>query len=295
MPGCCRACLSSKGRSIVICVTSSDLGIFLKARRGQVQPAEAGIRSHNLRRVPGLRREEVALLAGVSVDYYSRLEQGREKNPSPSVLNALAGALNLDTELRAHVFRLAGLAPMPRNPVSETVEDSLLELLASWSHTPALVINQPLDILACNALAAALYSGFSSIDNLVRMTFLDPFGQEFFTDWERAAEACVANLRLALGHSGTHERVREIVTEAHAGSVEFRTLWNRHNVRGKTHESKAFRHPEVGDLLLTYNAFDVRSSPGHQLIVYQAPAGTPMADKLQLLGSLAVSPARRSG
>lgn len=271
------------------CMGTSDLGIFLKARRGQVQPAEAGIRSHNVRRVPGLRREEVAMLAGVSVDYYSRLEQGRERNPSPSVLNALAGALNLDTDLRAHVFRLAGLAPMSRKQESETVEESLLELVGSWSHTPAVIINQSLDVLAFNDLAAALYGGFSSIDNLARMTFLDPFGREFFTDWERATEACVANLRLALGHSGSQERGREIVADVHDASSEFRALWDRHNVRGKTHESKAFRHPAVGDLLLTYNAFDVRSSPGLQLIVYQAPAGTPSADKLQLLGSLAAS------
>lgn len=229
------------------------------------------------------------MLAGVSVDYYSRLEQGRERNPSPSVLNALAGALNLDTDLRAHVFRLAGLAPMPWKADSDTVEDSLLELLESWSHTPALIITQSLDILACNGLAAALYSGFRASDNLVRMTFLDPSGRGFFTDWERAAETCVANLRLALGYSGMQDRAREIVAEAYEASPEFRALWNRHSVRGKTHESKAFRHPAVGDLLLTYNAFDVRSSPGLQLIVYQAPAGTPSADKLQLLGSLAAS------
>lgn len=229
------------------------------------------------------------MLAGVSVDYYARLEQGREKRPSPSVLNALAGALNLDTDLRVHIFRLAGLAPTPRIPASKTVDDSVLKLLDSWPHTPALVISETLDILACNDLAAALYSGFNTIDNLVMMTFLDPFGREFFIDWERAAETCVANLRLALGHPASHDRVREIVAEVHSVSAEFRTLWNKHDVRGKTHSTKAFRHPAVGDLLLTYNAFDVRSSPGHQLIVYQAPSGTPSADKLRLMGSLAAS------
>ena len=270
-------------------MSTNALGVFLKARRGQVQPEEAGIRTNNVRRVPGLRREEVAMLAGVSVDYYSRLEQGREKHPSPSVLNALSGALNLDTDLRVHIFRLAGLAPTPRTPVSKTVDDSLLKLLDSWPHTPALIISEPLDILARNDLATALYSGFSAVDNLVTMTFLDPFGREFFADWERAAETCVANLRLALSHPASHNRVREIVAEVHPVSAEFRTLWSRHNVRGKTHDAKAFRHPAVGDLLLTYNAFDVRSSPGQQLIVYQAPAGTPSADKLQLLGSLAAS------
>ncbi len=148
------------------------------------------------------------MLAGVSVDYYTRLEQGRERNPSPAVLNALAGALALDTDLREHLFRLAGLAPTPPTPVRKTVDDSLRELLSSWSHTPALIIDRRLDVLAYNELAGALYSGFERIDNLVRMTFLDPFGRRFFTDWERATTSCVANLRLALGHTGSVDDVR---------------------------------------------------------------------------------------
>ncbi|WP_413768215.1 helix-turn-helix transcriptional regulator [Rhodococcus pyridinivorans] len=270
-------------------MSSTELGTFLKARRGHVQPSDVGIRAQSGRRVSGLRREEVAMLAGVSVDYYTRLEQGRERNPSPAVLNALAGALDLDTDLREHLFRLAGLTPMPRTPVRETVDESLRHLLASWSHTPALIINRQLDVLAYNALAGALYNGFERIDNLARMTFLDPFGHRFFTDWERATTSCVANLRLALGHPGSADAVRALVLQAHAASAEFRDLWNRHNVRGKTHEAKAFRHPDVGDLVLEYNAFDVRSAPGHQLIVYQAPFGSSSADKLQLLGSLAVT------
>ncbi|CEA09425.1 Helix-turn-helix [Arthrobacter saudimassiliensis] len=270
-------------------MSSSDLGVFLKARRGNVQPADVGIRAQRGRRVAGLRREEVAMLAGVSVDYYARLEQGREKNPSPSVLNALAGALNLDADLREHVFRLAGLAPTPWQPADDAVDESLLELLAAWPHTPALIINRQLDILARNDLAAALYSGFARMDNLVRMTFIDPFGRSFFTDWQRAGETCVANLRLALGHAGAQEAVQALVAEAHAASAEFRVLWSRHDVRGKTAEAKAFRHPALGDLLLDYNAFDVRSAPGQQLVVYQAPAGSPSAEKLQLLGSLAAS------
>ncbi|WP_420880438.1 helix-turn-helix transcriptional regulator [Rhodococcus sp. (in: high G+C Gram-positive bacteria)] len=270
-------------------MSSTELGTFLKARRGHVQPSTVGIKAQPGRRVSGLRREEVAMLAGVSVDYYTRLEQGRERNPSPGVLNALAGALDLDADLREHLFRLAGLAPAPRTPMRETVDDSLRQLLTSWSHTPALIINRQLDVLAYNDLAGALYNGFERIDNLARMTFLDPFGRRFFTDWERATTACVANLRLALGHIGSADDVRALILEAHAASTEFRDLWNRHDVRGKTHEAKAFRHPDVGDLLLEYNAFDVRSAPGHQLIVYQALPGSPSADKLQLLGALAAT------
>lgn len=268
---------------------SSELGPFLKARRGHVQPSDVGLRAQSGRRVSGLRREEVAMLAGVSVDYYTRLEQGRERNPSPGVLNALAGALDLDADLREHLFRVAGLAPTPRTPVKEVVDESLRHLLDSWPNTPALIINRRLDVLAYNDLAGALYSGFDRIDNIARMVFLDPFGRSFFTDWERATASSVANLRLALGHTGSADEVRALVIEAHGASALFRELWDRHDVRGKTHEAKEFRHPDVGDLLLEYNAFDVRSAPGHQLIVYQAPAGSPSADKLRLLGSLAAT------
>lgn len=270
-------------------MSSAELGTFLKARRGHVQPADVGIPARSGRRVSGLRREEVAMLAGVSVDYYTRLEQSRERNPSPAVLNALTGALDMDADLREHLFRLAGLAPTPRTPVRETVDESLRQLLASWAHTPALVINRQLDILAYNDLAGALYNGFERIDNMARMVFLDPFGRRFFTDRERATTSCVANLRLALGHAGSADAVRALVIEAHAASAEFRDLWSRHDVRGKTHEAKEFRHPSVGEVSLEYTAFDVRSSPGHQLIVYQAAPGSPSADKLRLLGSLAAT------
>jgi transcriptional regulator with XRE-family HTH domain len=271
-------------------MTSTELGDFLKARRAQLRPPDVGLPAHDRRRVPGLRREEVALLAGVSVDYFTRLEQGREKNPSPAVLNALVRALHLDADGSEHVFRLAGLAPVPTaDGGPERIDDSLLELLAAWPQTPAIIVNRQLDVLARNDLADALYSDFENADNLVRMTFVDPAGRGFFTDWARACETCVANLRLALGHAGTHERVLSLVREAHAASEEFRRLWDRHDVRGKTHEAKAFHHGEVGDLLLEYNAFDVRSAPGQQLVVYRAPVGTPSADKLQLLGSLAAT------
>ncbi|MFD0485562.1 helix-turn-helix domain-containing protein [Kineococcus sp. GCM10028916] len=270
-------------------MSSTDLGAFLKARRGHVQPGDVGIKTLSGRRVTGLRREEVAMLAGVSVDYYTRLEQGRERNPSPVVLNAIAGALDLDADLREHVFRLADLVPVIRNTVRDAVDESLEELLAAWSHTPAIVINRQLDILASNELADALYSGFTETSNIALMTFLDPAGRDFFTDWDRASETCVANVRLALGYAHTHERVQELVATLHEASAEFRRLWARHDVRGKTHEAKFFRHPEVGDLELDYNAFDVRSAPGQQLIVYRAAVGTPSADKLCLLESLAAT------
>ena len=270
-------------------MTSTDLGVFLKARRGSIQPPQAGLADLPGRRVPGLRREEVAMLAGVSVDYYTRLEQGRERNPSPAVLNALSGALNLDTDLREHLFRLADLAPAIYQAERDDVDPALQTLLSAWAHTPAIIINRQLDILASNELADALYSGFRRTDNIAVMTFVDPAGRDFFTERQRATEACVANLRLALGHPGVFERVQRLVALLHGESAEFRVLWNRHDVRGKTRDTKAFHHPNVGALELDYNAFDVRSAPGQQLVVYQAAAGTPSADKLRLLGSLAAT------
>jgi transcriptional regulator with XRE-family HTH domain len=267
-------------------VSTSDLGPFLRSRRGHVQPDDVGLAGHTTRRVPGLRREEVAMLAGVSVDCYARLEQGRERHPSPSVLNAIAGALCLDRDQREHLFRLADLAPTALAPRTEAPPRSLLDLLEAWPHTPAAIINRQLDVLAHNALAGALCSDFERVDNLARMTFLDPVSAHFYARWDQAAESCVANLRLAQGRVGSADAVRRLVVELSATSAAFRHLWAQHDVRGKTHDAKALRHHDVGELLLEDHAFDIKGFPGHQLIVYQAAPGSPSAEKLQLLGTL---------
>ena len=264
------------------------LGTFLAARRALLTPGDVGIAFTGTRRVAGLRREEVAVLAGVSVDYYTRIEQGRERNPSAAVLDALARALDLGPDAREHLFRLADVSPggVP-TPARPHVEQSLRDLLEAWPDTPAIIIDRRLDLLARNALADAFYADFAHPDNLVRMTFLDPAGGTFFTDWQRAAEACVANLRLALGHDPHDRRALALVDEVGAASPEFRRLWERNDVRGKTHEAKTFRHGAVGAMTLSYHAFDVRGAAGQQLIVYRAEPQSRSAEALRLLGTLA--------
>ena len=230
------------------------------------------------------------MLAGVSVDYLARLEQGRETNPSATMLNALGRALRLDADAAAHLFRLAGLAPRSRQPAPTTVDQSLTELMEAWSSTPALVIDSQLNILATNRMSRALYSDFERCDNFVRMMFVDPMGPQFFLDWERATESCVANLRLALGMNPTDDRILTLIAQAHEVNAHFRYLWNLHGVRGKTQEVKRFHHSDLGEITLTYRAFDVRGVADLQLITYHAGDGSADADKLHLLGALAVTP-----
>ncbi|MEU3340610.1 helix-turn-helix transcriptional regulator [Streptomyces sp. NPDC006668] len=268
------------------------LGGFLRARRARLRPEDVGIPFSGRRRVPGLRREEVATLAGVSTDYYTRLEQGRERHPSQQILEAVARALQLDEEAVAHLYRVAGPTTRRtrRAPRVERVAPHLQQLLDTWSDTPALVLGPALDILARNRLAGALYAGFTHSDNLLRMTFLDPAARHFYREWDRAAESTVATLRRAAGIDPEDPRLSQLVGELSMKSADFRVLWARHDVRGKTREAKLFHHAQVGDLELHYESFTVNSAPAQQLVVYQAEPGTASADTLALLGSLSASP-----
>lgn len=268
----------------------TDLGVFLRSRRAQVDPRTVGLPYAGVRRVPGLRREEVAVLAGVSSDYYAKLEQGREDHPSAQILESLARTFDLSEDERRHLYGLAGL--VPRRAIGTdpaTIDPQLLRLMDAWSATPAMILSATLDVLARNQLARALYAGFTLDDNLLRMTFLDPEGRRFYQDWDRAAEAAVANLRAASANERNDAHVRSLVAELTTGDPAFGRLWEQQTVRGKTREPKSFHHADVGPLTLTYQAFDVRSAPGLQLVVYDAEPGSRSADALLLLGSLAAS------
>ncbi|MFD0312806.1 helix-turn-helix transcriptional regulator [Streptomyces flavalbus] len=250
----------------------TPLGEFLRARREALKPHDVGLPEHGRRRVPGLRREEVALLAGVSSDYYVRLEQGRENSPSPQVVEAVARALKLDEEATDHLNRLCLAASQrPRQWEGRgQVGRQLLDLMDGWAHTPAFVLGPALDVLAANSLAIALHSGFYRFDNLARMVFVDPAGREFYQEWERAAHSCVAEMRAAYGYDPQSERIASVVGELRAASAEFADMWKMHEVKSKSQEGKHLRHPTVGDLHIRFSAFTVNGAPHQQLVVYQA-------------------------
>lgn len=268
----------------------SELGAYLSARRAQLKPAEVNLPSTGHRRVPGLRREEVAQLVGVSVDYYIRLEQGRERTPSAQVVDALAAALRLGEDGRQHLFRLAGLGPRARPAVvTDRVDPSLLELVAAWPDNPAIVYNRAYDVLASNPIADALFHDWAHSRNLLHVVFTDPDARTFYRDWDDVARNSVAGFRLNYGTAPYDPRIRQVLTGLLADSPEFTRLWTSHDARGKALDRKRFVHHDVGPLTLTMQTFDVRFSPGQELVVYHAEAGSPSSEALTLLGTLAAT------
>jgi transcriptional regulator with XRE-family HTH domain len=276
--------------------TTSDnrLGEFLRARREQVQPGDHGMPAPLDRRTPGLRREDVAALAGVSTGYYVRLEQGRERNPSPRTIDALAEALRLDVDARAHLHGLVRPAPARRRRCADDrVAAGLVALIDSWHETPAVIMNRWTDVLATNPLARGLYSWMHDAGerNLVRAVFLHPAARDFYPDWERAAASVVADLRLRADGDLDDPRLTALVGELSLKSPEFVRLWSRHDVRRKRGQAKTVRHPVVGELELDVQPLTVDGPPGHQLMVYRAEPGSRSAEALALLGSLVAAPA----
>ncbi|WP_305787915.1 helix-turn-helix transcriptional regulator [Symbioplanes lichenis] len=267
-------------------MTENNLGEFLRARRSLLGPGDVGLPSYGPRRVAGLRREEVAALAGMNSDYYARLEQGRERSPSGQVLEAMANALRLDTPARDHLYRLAGAVPGTRQAPRETISEQLRFLLDGYASVPAFVLNPAKDVMAVNALAGALFSPFRAVDNLARMTFADPAARHFFADWDRFAESIVAGLRHAAGVDPDYHRLREVVGALEEESGTFAALWSAQTVYGKSLDPIELVHPDVGPLSLMSQSFDVRGATGQLLVIYQPEPGGPSARALTLLGTL---------
>lgn len=260
-----------------------SIGQYLCSLQSRLMPESLSLPNAGARRVPGLRREEVAVLAGVSVDYYTRLEQGREKNPSVQIVEALCRGLDLSGAERDHLFRLAGYQP-PELVVPNAVRPELARLLEQWPHQVAFVLTGTLDVLAPNALARALFADFTHQDNLARMVYLDTAARTFYTEWERAAESVVATLR----HNTTRTPASimdPFIRGLSAASAEFGRLWDEQLVRSKTHAVKRFRHRQIGELSLEYQAFDIPGATGWQIVIYDAEPGTASAEAVALLGT----------
>ncbi|MCC2031486.1 helix-turn-helix transcriptional regulator [Microbacterium allomyrinae] len=270
---------------------------FLTSRRARLTPDRAGLPAYGgNRRVAGLRREEVAMLSGMSVDYYTRLERGNLAGASDAVLDALARALQLDEAETAHLFDLARAAntgPVPRRAPrrTTTLRPSIQRLLDAITEAPAIVRTDHFDFIAANRLGRALYAPLfaSASPNSARFVFLDPASQEFYPDWDRVSREMVAAMRGEAGRHPFDRRLTDLVGELSTRSERFRTLWATHNVRYHRTGDKRIHHPVVGDLELVYEAFDLPADPGLSMSTYTAEPGTASADALKVLASWAAT------
>ncbi|MCU1656777.1 MAG: transcriptional regulator [Pseudonocardiales bacterium] len=276
----------------------SEVREFLASRRARINPGQAGLPvSGGNRRVPGLRRGELATLAGVSVEYYTRIERGNLGGVSDTVLHAIAGALQLDDAERAHLFDLAHATgsgtTRRRRPTQQHIRPSVQRILDAMTNVPAIVENGRLDILAANRLGYALYSDIFAKPqrpaNHIRFVFLDPRSHDFYPDWESSAHDAVAVLRAEAGHNPYDQAVTNLIGELSTRSDEFRTRWAAHNVRQHRTGTKRLHHPVVGDLELALEKLDVSADPGLILLAYSAEPGSPSHDALSLLASWAAT------
>jgi transcriptional regulator with XRE-family HTH domain len=266
---------------------SNPLGEFLRARRALVRPEDVGLPGGGLRRVPGLRREEVAMLAGISSDYYLRLEQGRDRHPSVQVLEAVARVLRLDADATAHLVGLAQERPTAGGHRTRQVPASLLQLIDGWPRNPAYVQNRYYDCQAANALATALNPNFRPGVNLLRAVFLDPTERDMRRDWEGLTSEAVAALRSEAGANVDDPRLRDLVGELSLRSERFRALWARHEVRPRRGRVSHLTHPQVGELDLRSTKLSVDGTDGLNMVVFHAEPGSRSAELLDILGSLA--------
>lgn len=266
------------------------LGDYLRARRELVRPDSVGLPVHGVRRVAGLRREEVALLAGVSADYYLRLEQGRDRNPSSSVLEALARVLQLDDPATDYLLGLAASRPrrQSRRAKRETVPAGIEHLLQVIG-LPAFVEGRYFDVLAANHLANALSPNLQVGENRLRAVFLDPAEKALYPDWDHATAGLVAGFRQSVGTDVDDPRFIQLVGELSLASERFRHLWARHDVQTRSGMPTRLQHPQVGELTLSREKLTIGGAHGQMLVVYHALSGTADAEKLSLLSSLAGS------
>lgn len=285
----------------------SEVREFLMSRRARLAPEAAGVITGGNRRVPGLRRSEVASLAGVSVEYYAKLERGAIAGASAAVLDSVSRALQLDDTERAHLLDLARAADgipssgrMRRRATRPAVpRPSLNWALAAITEGVAFVRDQRQDLVATNALGAAFYSpviGASGrTPNLARFQFLDPAARDFYPDWDRFAEMCVAIMRAEAGRDPHDKGLQDLVGELSTHSETFRRLWAAHDVRTHGAGTKRFHHPIVGELTLAYEELAVTAEPGHVLLIYTAEPGSASAERLRLLASWSAEHSPRYG
>ncbi|MFG3029087.1 helix-turn-helix transcriptional regulator [Streptomyces sp. NPDC048253] len=276
-----------------------ELGRFLRARRTQTSPDQVGLTvGTGLRRTPGLRREELATLSGISIDYYVRLERGKETRPSPAVLDALARALHLDDaehqHLRELATRAAQYAPEP-SPPSRTVSPHVKLVLETLRPSPAYVISRSMDLLAWNPGGLALFAGLAdwpaSQRNIARYLFLHPTAPTLFPDWDYQVRGCVARLRAQSGIDPDAPDLTHLVGELLLKSPDFAKLWERYDVVGRKKIQKTFHHPEVGVLTLSGQSMHLEGTPGQRLGVYTAEPGTADHDAMLLLDLTSPRPA----
>lgn len=282
-----------------------DIRDFLTSRRAKITPEQAKLPAYGgNRRVAGLRREEVAMLAGVSVDYYTKLERGNFGSVSEGVLEALVRALQLDAAEREHLFHLANatatIKPGGHREPSQHVRQAVQRVVDGLANSPAFVRNNRRDLLASNALGRALYSPIyegtpaGQPVNTVRFLFFDPNARAFFRDWKKAAADVVANLRTEVGRDPRDRLLQELVGDLLARSTEFAALWASHDVRYHDSGFKSVRHPEFGDLELTFETLELPADPGQALIVYGAEPASATEASLRLLASWAATSAAES-
>jgi transcriptional regulator with XRE-family HTH domain len=280
--------------------SKSELGEFLQARRAAVSPASVGLPDAGRRRVPGLRREEVATLVGLSTDYYVRLEQGRGGRPSEAVLDAISRVLMLDDTQRTHLHHLAH--PVRRRARTRTAPDRMSDATRFFLQTltvPALVMTRSTQVIGWNELACAVIADFGALPererNTARLLFSDEEVAARHRDWEGAARATVGILRLTAGQNPDHPGLADLVGELGVRSETFRRLWGEHHVHEKASGLQLLRHPELGDIDLTYVSWTNPAAPDHMLVTYTPEPNSPSARALDMLGSLIATDRTDSG